>query len=97
MPMVIANSVVSIYSPSVITPREPSFLGSPMEMTPDTRVKKISGTTTMLIKRTNRSPIHLMDTAPAPQTLPTSTPSTRANKIRFHRAISNQARNIPVS
>ena len=93
-PIVIAKSVVNMYRPSVITPNEPSFFGSPMAITPETRVKKTNGTTTILMRRTKRSPIHLIETALSPHRLPTMTPSTRANTIRFHRAILNQARNI---
>ena len=61
-PSVTATAVVPIYITSVLAPREPRRFGSPIAMTPETSVVKMSGTISILIRRRNKSPSHFTQT-----------------------------------
>ena len=74
----------------VFSPSDPSRLGSCRLSTPETMVANTSGMTIIWIRRTNRSPIHLICTAPSPQIRPAIPPSTRATRMRFHSLMPNQ-------
>ncbi len=71
-------------------PTLPSFLRSPMLATPATRLKKISGTTSILMKAMKISPMILMLAASGPHSRPRMTPSTSAAITRCHKGIRNQ-------
>ena len=71
-------------------PTAPSLRKSPIAATPETRLKKISGTTSILIDLMKKSPIHLMLSASGPQAQPVSTPRMSAVITRCHSGISNQ-------
>ena len=72
-------------------PTLPSFFRSPMLATPATRLKKISGTTSILMKAMKTSPIILMLSASGPHSRPTITPKISAAITRCHSGIANQA------
>ena len=55
-----------------------------------TRLKKINGTTSILIALMKKSPIHLMLSASGPQAQPVRTPRMSAVITRCHSGISNQ-------
>ena len=73
-------------------PTAPSLRKSPIAATPATRLKKMSGTTSILIDLIKKSPIHLMLSASGPQTQPVSTPRMSAVTTRCHSGISNHVR-----
>ena len=81
---------VTTNSSSARPPTAPSLRRSPIAATPDTRLKKISGTTSILIALMKKSPIHLMLSASGPQAQPVSTPRMSAVITRCHSGISNQ-------
>ena len=81
---------VTTNSNSARQPTLPSFLKSPILATPATRLKKISGTTSILMKAMKISPMILMLSAPGPQTKPTITPRTSAAMTRCHSGMANQ-------
>ena len=63
---------------------EPNRFGSPMETTPATKEVNIKGITNILIRRTNKSPIHFDVWARSPKINPMITPRTRAITTRAH-------------
>src|SRR3990167_4926775 len=85
---------VTTNSASARQPTLPSLRRSPILATPATRLKKISGTTSILMKATNTSPMNLMLSAPGPHSHPVATPSTSAAITRCHSGIRNQVVSI---
>ena len=83
-PIIMAKRVVNIYRAIVLTPIEPSLLGSPIETTPATSEVNINGTTNILINLTNKSPIHFEDAARSPKIKPKMAPATNAIMTRAH-------------
>src|SRR5690606_4505725 len=63
-----------------------------MEATPATTDTKIKGTTSIRIRRTKTSPIHLRLTADSRSSSPAATPPARPMRMRPHRGMSNQKR-----
>ena len=68
----------------VLTPMDPNRFGSPIETTPATNEVKISGITSILISRTNKSPIHFELCAASPKIKPRMMPRTKAVITRAH-------------
>ena len=81
---------VTTNSSIALPPTAPSLRKSPIAATPETRLKKISGTTSILIALMKKSPIHLMLSASGPQAQPVRTPRMSAVITRCHSGISNQ-------
>ena len=75
-------------------PTLPSLPRSPIAVTPDTRLRKISGTISILMKSMKTSPTILMLSASSPQKYPTIAPSISASSTRAHNGVANQALNI---
>ena len=57
---------------------DPSFFGSPIATTPETKEVNINGTTNILMSLTNKSPIHFEVSARSPKINPIMIPKTRA-------------------
>src|SRR5690606_40146913 len=75
-------------------PTRPSFRRSPIATMPDTREKKIRGTTSILIDLIKKSPIHLIDSASGPQRNPVIIPNISAPITRCQSGILNQKDSI---
>ena len=78
-------------SKSARHPTLPSLRISPMLATPATRLKKISGTTSIFMKATKMSPMILMLSASGPHNRPTMMPRISAPITRCQSGIANQA------
>ena len=77
-PIIMAKNVVNKYKTMVLIPIEPRRFGSPIDTTPATREVNIRGTISILINRTNRSPIHFEDWVRSPKINPIIAPRSKA-------------------
>src|SRR5690606_27663019 len=94
MPVHTAIWPVTTNNNIVRPPTLPRFLRSPIAAMPDTREKKISGTTSILLALMKKSPIHLIDSASGPQMKPVIIPNISAPITRCQSGILNQKDSI---
>ena len=85
-----ATAVVNRYQKIALRPMRPILAGSFSEVTPTTSDRKISGTTSILMKLMNRVPTGLTKVAFSPRSAPKTIPRTSPPAIRFHSLILDQ-------
>ncbi|PAV92576.1 hypothetical protein WR25_02160 [Diploscapter pachys] len=92
MPIDTETSVVAANRPTVRRPIDPSRRGSPSVAIPAAIVTSTTGTTSILIRRTNRSPISRIAPAPSGHSSPSATPRINPPTTRCHSGMANQPR-----